>query len=73
MDYTDVATALDKLRREEDFLRQMGDKPVTDDTVLAHATQMLAQSKRVRSTSNLVVRALARLRDQLQSQEDTSE
>ena len=74
MDYTDATGALDKLRREALFLQQMRDKPVSESDAPAHATQMLAQAKRVRSASNLAVRALARLRDQLQpDKEGTSE
>jgi hypothetical protein len=59
-DYT--ATA-DKLFTEVDHLER-----VLDDVDLA-----LSVAKRVRRDSTLLVRAIARHRDQLQSQEDTSE
>lgn len=62
MDNYTVAT--DKLFEEIKHLDRMGFR----DIDLA-----LAQAKRVRTASTLVVRALARHRDQLQSQEDTSE
>lgn len=59
-DYTAVA---DKLFREMEHLDR-----TLDDPFLA-----LSVAKRVRAQSTLLVRALARHRDQLQSEEDTSE
>lgn len=73
MNHTDAIRALDRLQREQDILAQMRETPVTDESAAVHYDLMAQQAKRVRSTSNLVVRALARLRDQLQPKEGTSE
>lgn len=59
-DYTAEA---DKLFVEVDHLERVLDEPEL----------ALSVAKKVRRTSTLLVRAIARTRDQLQSQEDTSE
>jgi hypothetical protein len=52
----------DKFFSEVDMLEQMLEHDLDEDTV----ELALSQAKRVRREGNLVVRALARLRDQLQ-------
>jgi len=66
MDYTTAARAADKLRREHEILRVMLDSEIDDERAAAHIDLLVSQAKRVRTASNLAVRALARLRDQLQ-------
>ena len=62
--------AIDKLLTEADHL----DRVVGQDGMNTERVDLaLSVAKRVRRDSNLVVRALARLRDQLQAQEATSE
>lgn len=61
--------ALDKLFTEVDHLDRITD---TEDWSLGRIELALSVAKRVRRNSNLVVRRLASLRDQLQSPEDTS-
>lgn len=63
MDYTDAQRASDKLRREMQHFEQMATHAAPEENV----ELLLAQAKRVRTASNLAVRALARLRDQLQA------
>lgn len=62
---------LHKFRQEARHLdRMIGDSLPDDDTI----QMVLAQAKRVRTASNLLVRALAQHRDQLQpNKEGTSE
>ncbi len=62
--------ALDRLFTEVDHAERITD---TDDWDSDRAELALSVVKRVRRNSTLVVRHLASLRDQLQSQEDTSE
>lgn len=60
MDYTSAQRALDKLQVEQQHLAKIREHEEQ------HVELLLAQTKRVRTASNLAVRALARLRDQLQ-------
>ena len=61
--------AIDKLLTEIDhFERVVGQESINRDRV----DLALAQAKRVRRDSNMVVRALARLRDHATAQEGTS-
>lgn len=62
MDYTEAQRASDKLQRETRHFEQMAQH----ETVEENVELLLAQAKRVRTASNLAVRAFARLRDQLQ-------
>lgn len=64
MDYTSAEKALDKLQRETEILDRMDVVPLGNRQ---HVELLLMQAKRVRTASNLAVRALARLRDQLQA------
>lgn len=52
----------DKFERESDLLIRMLER-VPEDPSREHVDLTLSQAKRVRRESNLVVRALARLRD----------
>ncbi len=61
--------SLDKLFTEVDHLDRVTG---TDEWSVDRAELALSVAKRVRRDSTLVVRHLASLRDQLQSQEDTS-
>jgi len=70
MDHTELKTASDRLAKEHDILRTMATRPLSDPR---QVTLMLQQAKRVRSSTNLVVRALARIRDSYSPKEDTSE
>lgn len=54
---------VDKLLTEADHLERILD---SDDLSVERVALALAASKRVRRESNLVVRALARIRDELQ-------
>ena len=74
-DHTSAKRALDRLRREATILFEMEDSILyrSPHAEAVHIVLTLQQAKRVRSASNLFVRAVARERDQLQSQEDTSE
>jgi hypothetical protein len=58
---------LDKFARTADHLTQIAERIEPDDPNVQHQISLaLAEAKRVRRESNLLVRALARLRDQLQ-------
>lgn len=58
--------ALDKFERATDHLVQITERIDPDDPDLARVAIALGTAKRVRRESNLLVRALARLRDQSQ-------
>lgn len=57
---------LDKFERAADHLIQVTERIDPDDPEPARVEIALGQAKRVRRESNLLVRALARLRDQSQ-------
>jgi hypothetical protein len=60
---------LDKLLTESDHLRVLTEWDEGEEPVLAQVRIALSVAKRVRRESNLVVRQLAALRDELQPQE----
>lgn len=63
----------DRLESEVDVLRQMRERPVTSNDLAQHVELLLAQAKRVRRQSTLLVRDLGALRDEtLQTEEVTS-
>ena len=62
--------ALDKLLTEADHLDRVAGQ---DGVTVGNVALVLSVAKRVRRASNIAVRASARLRDQLQAQEATSE
>jgi hypothetical protein len=68
MDYTELS---DKFERQADHLTRLLER-MPDDPSAPRLDLVLQQAKRVRRTSNLVVQALARHRDQLQPKEGTS-
>lgn len=59
-----VITALDRLKRECEILWTMQERPSTAESSI-HNRLILAQSKKVRVASNILVRAIARERDEL--------
>lgn len=61
-----VIDQADKLDREYEILDMMRERAITDASLEPHVAMMLAQTKRVRRESTLLVRALAQLRDDLQ-------
>ena len=61
-----VIAQADKLDREYDLLERMLDTPLTDDTGIDSVALLVSQAKRVRRESNMLVRVLAQLRDDLQ-------
>ena len=68
-----VIVQADKLESEVDVLRQMRDRPIGNVELSQHVELMLAQAKRVRRQSTLLVRDLGALRDEtLQTEEVTS-
>ena len=63
----------DRLESEVDVLRQMRERPVTSNDLAQHVELLLAQAKRVRRQSTLLVRDLGAPRDEtLQTEEVTS-
>lgn len=60
-----------RLHQDASHLKAQVDKLDEDDPIAVSLA--LSTAKKVRRTSNLVVRQLAAIRDQLQSQEGTSE
>ena len=68
-----VIVQADRLDSEVEVLRQMRDTPIGDVDLSTHVELMLAQAKRVRRQSTLLVRDLGALRDEtLQTEEVTS-
>lgn len=68
-----VIVQADRLESEVDVLRQMRERPVTSNDLAQHVELLLAQAKRVRRQSTLLVRDLGALRDEtLQTEEVTS-
>lgn len=78
MNHTNAVTeALDRLKREVTVLCEMQETsmPQDADATSIHNRLLLIQSKKVRTSSSILVRAIARERDnqQLQPKEGTSE
>lgn len=65
----ELQQALHKLDREHQHLSRIAEQDFDDRD---HIDLALSQAKRVRSASTILVRAIARHRDQLQPKEGTS-
>lgn len=66
-----LAVQADRLDHEYSLLEPMLDASLEGPDADERVRILLGQAKRVRRESTLVVRAIARLRDDLQSEEDT--